>query len=276
MSTWLAPAKLNLFLHVVGQRPDGYHLLQTVFQFIDVYDELEFELRRDGKICRANPLEGIDENNDLSIAAARCLQAQTGCGKGIDISVQKKIPIGAGLGGGSSDAATTLLALNRLWDLGLNRQALAEIGLKLGADVPVFVNGYNAWAQGIGEELQAIALNADYFIVVVPPVHVSTAEIFQNPKLTRDTKPITIRDFREGRGINQLQPVTCEVYPQVQQALDWLSAHEMAMGRARMSGSGSAVFMRTQTMQQAKDMVESCPARWQAFFARGLHKHPHG
>ena len=275
MSTWLAPAKLNLFLHVLGRRSDGYHRLQTVFQFIDIYDELDFELREDGQIRQSQPLKGIDEDQDLSLMAARCLQAKTGCSSGVSISIVKKIPTGAGLGGGSSNAATTLLALNRLWNLGLERQDLAQIGLELGADVPVFVVGDNAWAQGIGEELEPIELKQDYFVVIVPSVHVSTAEIFANPKLTRDAKPITIRDFHAGRGVNQLQAVTCEAYPQVQQALDWLSAYQLESGQARMSGSGSAVFMRTQSLQQAKDMVESCPIYWQAFFARGLLKHPY-
>ena len=228
MSVWLAPAKLNLFLHVVGQRDDGYHLLQTVFQFIDIYDELEFELRGDGQIRQARPLEGIDEDNDLSIKAARSLQSKTGCKQGVNISITKNLPTGAGLGGGSSNAATTLLALNSLWNLGLSRSELGEIGLQLGADVPVFVAGHNAWAQGIGEELEPIELKQAYFVVIVPRVHVSTAEIFANPKLTRDAKPITIRDFLAGHGVNHLQSVTCELYPQVQQALDWLSAHELA------------------------------------------------
>ena len=276
MSIWLAPAKLNLFLHVVGRRADGYHLLQTVYQFIDIYDQISFEIRSDSQICRSKPLEGIAENEDLSILAARYLQAHTGCTKGINIAVEKKIPAGAGLGGGSSDAATTLLALNQLWELGLKREELVQIGLKLGADVPVFVNGLNAWAQGIGEKLTPLELAEDYFVVIVPPVHVSTAEIFANPKLTRDAKPITIPDFLRGCGVNHLQAVTSEVYLEVRQVLDWLTEHGPARDKARMSGSGAAVFIRTQTLQEAKDMVESCPIYWQAFLARGLLKHPHG
>lgn len=284
MVTWLAPAKINLFLHVIGRRADGYHLLQTVFQFIDIYDELSFEVRPDGQIRRVRALEGIDEDQDLSILAARYLKEHTGCSLGVDICIEKRIPSGAGLGGGSSNAATTLLALNQLWHLNLDRGALSRIALKLGADVPVFVNGHNAWAQGIGEELTPLSLDQDDFVVIVPRVHVSTAEIFANPKLTRMAKPITIRDFRAGLGLNHLQPVTCELYPQVQQALDWLSAQSPAVETgsdstryaSRMSGSGAAVFRRTRTMQAAKDMVESCPVQWQAFFARGLLKHPHG
>ena len=275
MKIWLAPAKLNLFLHVTGQRSDGYHLLQTVFQFIDIYDHLSFELRSDDQIRQAIPLPGIDEDQDLSIMAARLLRKTTGIKMGVNIGIEKTIPTGAGLGGGSSNAATTLLALNQLWDLQLDRPSLARIGLELGADVPVFVRGFNAWAQGVGEQLEPIELDQDYYVVIVPPVHVSTAEIFSNPQLTRDTKPITIRDFLAGCGVNDLQPVTCKVYPQVREALDWLSAHNLASEQARMSGSGSAVFVRTQTLQSAKDMVESCPICWQAFFARGLTKHPH-
>lgn len=276
MSTWLAPAKLNLFLHVVGRRPDGYHLLQTVFQFIDVYDELGFEPRDDSRVQRLSANNGIDENSDLIILAARLLQEKTGCRKGANISIQKKIPTGAGLGGGSSDAATTLLALNRIWNLGLCRQKLAEIGLQLGADVPVFVHGHNAWAQGIGEMLEAIELKKAFFAVIVPSVHVPTAEIFKHLDLTEYPKLITIRDFKEGRGTNHLEPVTCKLYPQVRHALDWLSARALAGERARMTGTGAGVFMQTQTLQQAKDMVESCPDYWQAFVARGLLKHPHG
>ncbi len=276
MNAWLAPAKLNLFLHVVGQRPDGYHSLQTVFQFIDVYDQLAFEIREDGEIHQARAIVGIDESQDLSVKAARLLKSLTGCSLGVDISIQKKIPTGAGLGGGSSDAATTLLALNQLWGLGLNRRELADIAVELGADVPVFVNGQNAWAEGIGEKLKPVELKEDCFAVIVPPVHVSTAEIFANPKLTRDAKPITIRDFLAGDAANHLQAVTCRLYPPVLQALDWLSARGPAKEKARMRGSGAAVFMRMQSLQQAKDVVESCPVHWQAFFARGLLKHPYG
>ncbi len=272
MVVWLAPAKLNLFLHVVGQRADGYHLLQTVFQFIDFYDELEFHIREDGQIHQAKPIVGITEDQDLAILAARRLQQSTGCVKGVDISIKKNIPTGAGLGGGSSNAATTLLALNQLWELDLDRQQLAQLGLELGADVPVFVFGQNAWAEGVGEALTPVELERSHFVVIIPAVHVSTAEIFSNPKLTRDAKPIKIRDFLAGHGHNQLQRVTCELYPQVQQALDWLGRH----GKAQMSGSGAAVFIRAESAESAEKIVQQCPSLWQAIYARGLTKHPHG
>ena len=272
MSIWLAPAKLNLFLHVVGRRCDGYHLLQTVFQFIDFYDELEFSLRNDGEIHQAELLDGISEEQDLAIIAARALQRHTGCSNGIDIGITKNIPTGAGLGGGSSNAATTLLALNKLWNLNLSRDELAEIGLELGADVPVFVRGYNAWAEGIGEQLVPIELSQTHFIVVIPPIHVSTVKIFSHLKLTRDAKPIKIRDFLAGQGENHLQTVTCKLYPQVQQTLDWLGK----FGKAQMSGSGAAVFMIAESADHAAKIVQQCPPDWQAIYARGLTKHPHG
>ncbi len=271
MKAWLAPAKLNLFLQVVGQRQDGYHLLQTVFQFIDFYDELEFACRNDGRVCQARALPGISEDQDLAIVAARVLQQYTDCRQGVDIGITKRIPTGAGLGGGSSNAATTLLALNELWQLNLDREELAEISHRLGADVPVFVHGYNAWAEGIGEQLTPITLTQAHFVVVIPPIHVSTAEIFANPKLTRDAKPIKIRDFLAGTGGNGLQNITCQLYPQVQQALDWLGNY----GDAQMSGSGAAVFMAAESARQAAQIVERCPSHWHAIYARGLTKHPH-
>ncbi len=272
MSVWLAPAKLNLFLHVIGRRQDGYHLLQTVFQFIDFYDELKFILRNDREVRQAEPLAGISEDQDLAVIAARALQQHTSCSKGIDIHISKNIPTGAGLGGGSSNAATTLVALNELWGLNLNRDELAVIGLELGADVPVFVRGYNAWAEGIGEQLEPITLPQNHFVVIIPPIHVSTTEIFTNPKLTRDAKPIKIRDFLAGQGDNHLQKVTCELYPQVQKALDWLGK----FGEAQMSGSGAAVFMAVEFADHAAEIVQQCPACWQAISVRGLTKHPHG
>ena len=272
MTTWLAPAKLNLFLHVVGQRADGYHLLQTVFQFIDFYDELEFSVRSDSGIHQAVPIDGISEDQNLAILAAKRLQQYTDCKKGADISIIKKIPMGAGLGGGSSNAATTLLALNQLWQLGLGRKELAQIGLEIGADVPVFVQGWNAWAEGLGEELTPIELDSSHFIVIIPPIHVATVEIFSNPKLTRDAKPIKIRDFLAGSSENQMQPVTCELYPQVQQVVDWLGNY----GEPQMSGSGAAVFIRANSAQKAEEIVKECPSRWQAIYAKGLTKHPHG
>jgi len=191
--TCSAPAKLNLFLHVVGRRPDGYHLLQTLFRFIDLHDTLHFTLREDGAVHRTNCIEGVAEEQDLCVRAARLLQTETGCTSGVDITVEKHIPMGGGLGGGSSDAATTLIALNRLWSLGLSRTHLMRLGLRLGADVPVFVFGENAFAEGVGEELQAYPLPEAWYVVLFPPVQVPTAQIFANPELTRDTVSITMR-----------------------------------------------------------------------------------
>jgi len=195
MTTFPAPAKLNLFLHVVGRRPDGYHLLQTVFRFVDYGDSLSFNIRDDGVIRRVNPLPGLDLEQDLTVRAARLLQQETGCRLGADIVLEKRLPMGGGLGGGSSDAATVLLALNRLWNLNLGRQMLQDLGLRLGADVPVFVFGESAFAEGVGEKLQSVVLPPAWYVVLVPSVAVSTAEIFTSRELTRDTKPIKMSDF---------------------------------------------------------------------------------
>lgn len=269
---WLAPAKLNLFLHVTGRREDGYHLLQTVFQFIDLYDELEFTTRPDGRIHRIGGLDGIAEVEDLAVIAARRLQQAAGCDKGVDISIIKTIPAGAGLGGGSSDAATTLIALNQLWKLGLDRGELARIGLEIGADVPVFVRGENAWAEGVGEELRPIELESYHFVIVIPPIHVPTGEVFANLKLTCEPKPIKIRDFLEGNSANHLQETTCRLYPQVARVIDWLAQY----GQPRMTGTGSAVFLKARSRQQAQELAGLCPSPWRAVYVRGLSKHPHG
>src|SRR5574340_1709088 len=232
-----APAKLNLFLHVVGRRPDGYHLLQTVFRFIDLHDTLHFSLREDGAVRRANAVEGVAEDQDLCVRAAQLLQSETGCRLGVDISVEKHIPMGGGLGGGSSDAATTLIALNRLWSLGLPRARLMQLGLRLGADVPVFVFGKNAFAEGVGEELQAYPLPEAWYVVLFPPVQVPTAQIFAHPELTRDTVSITMRALSERHGDlhNDLQSVACKLYPEVERHIAWLGN----FGRAMMTGSGA-------------------------------------
>ena len=227
-----APAKLNLFLHVVGRRPDGYHLLQTLFRFIDLHDTLHFSLRADGVVQRTHAIEGVAEEQDLCVRAARLLQSETGCGLGVDITLEKRIPMGGGLGGGSSDAATALIALNRLWSLGLSRTYLMQIGLKLGADVPVFIFGENAFAQGVGERLQACALPEAWYVVLFPPVQVSTAQIFARldvadwdvarldfagRELTGDTVSITMRALLEPERQfrNDLQPLVCNLYPEV-------------------------------------------------------------
>ena len=269
-ATFPAPAKLNLFLHVMGQRPDGYHLLQTVFRFIDYGDSLSFTIRDDGVVRRVNPLSGLDPERDLCVRAARLLQQETGCRQGADIVLEKHLPMGGGLGGGSSDAATTLLALNRLWNLNLSRQALQELGLRLGADVPVFVFGESAFAEGVGEKLQPVALPEAWYVVLVPPVAVPTAEIFASRELTRNTKPIKMLDFSTGCGRNDLEPVVCGKYPQVAECLAWLKR----FGDARMTGSGACVFAGFPTEEEAHRVFSKKPAQMSGFVARGLDRHP--
>jgi 4-diphosphocytidyl-2-C-methyl-D-erythritol kinase len=269
-ATYPAPAKLNLFLHVVGQRPDGYHLLQTVFRFVDYGDSLSFVVRDDGAIRRMNPLPGLDAEQDLTVRAARLLQQATGCQQGADITLEKRLPMGGGLGGGSSDAATTLLALNRLWNLNLSRQTLQELGLHLGADVPVFIFGESAFAEGVGEKLQPLSLPAAWYVVLVPPVAVPTAEIFASRELTRDTKPIKMLDFSTGWGHNDLEPVVCRKYLQVSECLAWLKR----FGDARISGSGACVFAGFPSEEEAHRVFSRKPATMAGFVAKGLDRHP--
>jgi 4-diphosphocytidyl-2-C-methyl-D-erythritol kinase len=270
MIAYPAPAKLNLFLHVVGRRPDGYHLLQTVFRFVDFGDSLGFTLRDDGQVRRVNPIAGLEPEQDLTVRAARLLQQETGCRRGVDITLDKRLPMGGGLGGGSSDAATVLLALNRLWELNLGRTRLQELGLRLGADVPVFVFGESAFAEGVGEQLQPVALPPAWYVVLVPPVSVATAEIFASRDLTRDTKPIKMSDFSTGCGHNDLEPVVCEKYPQVAESLAWLRA----FGDARMTGSGACVFAEFRDEIEARRVFSQKPEQWAGFVAKGLDRHP--
>ena len=265
-----APAKLNLFLHIVGRRADGYHLLQTAFRFIDYGDEISLAVRADGEIRRTTALEGVPAQQDLTVRAARALQQETGCREGADIGVVKRLPMGGGLGGGSSDAATTLIALNRLWRTGLSRGGLQQIALKLGADVPVFVFGENAFAEGIGERLQALRLRPAWYLVLVPELAVSTAEIFSAAELTRNTNAITIAAFSVGRGHNDLEPVVCRRYPQVARHLEWLQRY----GDARMTGSGACVFCAFDSEEQARRVLGELPADMRGFVARGLDRHP--
>ena len=281
MLTCPAPAKLNLFLHVTGRRADGYHTLQTLFRFIDLQDTLHFSLRDDGIVRRTNIVEGITEEQDLCVRAARLLQSDTGCGLGADIAVEKHIPMGGGLGGGSSDAATTLIALNRLWSLGLSRAHLMQLGLRLGADVPVFVFGENAFAEGVGERLQAFPLPDAWYVVLFPPVHVPTARIFADPELTRDTVSITMRALSEsrirGRQLhNDLQSVVCKLYPEVAPYLSWLDK----FGVARMTGSGACVFAEFASRKEAEAVMKQLPPDMRGsnsmggVVAQGLAKHP--
>jgi 4-diphosphocytidyl-2-C-methyl-D-erythritol kinase len=267
---WPAPAKLNLFLHVVGRRADGYHLLQTAFRLIDLADTIEFAPRGDGAIALARPLDGVPDADDLTVRAARLLQAETGCRRGVTIAVEKRIPVGGGLGGGSSDAATTLVALNELWGTRLPRTALARLGLALGADVPFFLFGRNAFAEGVGEVLAELALPPAWYVVVAPQVAVSTREIFASPELTRDTKPLKIAAFFPGLGRNDLEPVVRARFPEVGRALDWLGR----FGDARMSGSGSSVFIQCRSAEQARAVAAQVPGPWRAWAVRGLDRHP--
>ncbi|HEU0189197.1 MAG TPA: 4-(cytidine 5'-diphospho)-2-C-methyl-D-erythritol kinase [Gallionella sp.] len=269
-----APAKLNLFLHVVGRRPDGYHLLQTLFRFIDLQDTLHFSLREDGAVLRTNAIEGVAEEQDLCVRAAKLLQGETGCALGVDIEVEKRIPMGGGLGGGSSDAATTLIALNRLWSLGLSRPRLMQLGLRLGADVPVFIFGENAFAEGVGEELEAYPLADAWYVVLFPPVHVPTAEVFAHPELTRDTVSITMRALPkrqfEQQLRNDLQSVVCSLYPEVGRYITWLGN----FGKAMMTGSGACVFAEYASRSQAEAVLQQLPHGMRGVVAQGLARHP--
>ena len=275
-----APAKLNLFLHVVGRRSDGYHLLQTVFRFIDYGDELAFRIRDDALIRRTTQLDGVPEEGDLCVRAARLLQGHTGSPLGADIELVKRLPLGGGLGGGSSDAATTLIALNRLWKTGLPRVELQELGLRLGADVPVFIFGRSAFAEGVGERLQELVLEPAWYLVLVPEAAVSTAEIFSAAELTRNTNAITIAAFSVGHGSNEsgfmvtgrndLEPVVIRRYPQVALHLEWLRQY----GDARMTGSGACVFCAFGSEVQAARILAEAPAGMRGFVARGLDRHP--
>jgi len=266
--SWPAPAKLNLFLHVVGRREDGYHLLQTAFQFLDIADELEFSLRDDEVICRQASYDNIPEKADLVVRAAEMLRQYSQRSFGVDIRVHKRLPMGGGLGGGSSDAATTLVALNSILGLGLGADKLAAIGLKLGADVPVFVGCQAAWAEGVGEKLTPITPPEDWFLVVVPDCQVATAEIFDADDLTRNTPAITIRDFLDGAGHNDCEKAARRRYPEVDEALAWLGQRY----ETRMTGTGACVFARFATQEQADVAAATLPDRWQIFVAKGLNR----
>jgi len=268
---WPAPGKLNLFLHVVGRRADGYHLLQTAFQFIGLCDGIRFWRRPSGVIERVGELPGVPAEADLSVRAARRLAARTPPDRpGVAIEVHKRLPMQGGVGGGSSDAATVLLALNHLWQLGLSRQRLQEIGLTLGADVPVFIFGRNAFAEGIGESLRPVDLPAAWYIVLEPPVQVPTAAIFAAAELKRDSTPIHASDWIPGVGGNDLQAVAVSRYPAVGEHLRWLSAH----GEARMSGSGACIFAEFCSPGAAAAVIRQLPAEMRGWIAAGLDGHP--
>lgn len=270
MNAYPAPAKLNLFLHVVGRRPDGYHLLQTLFRFLDFGDSLEIGARRDGDIRLLSPLPGVPEESDLCGRAARLLKAHTGCRLGADIRLVKRLPLGGGLGGGSSDAASVLLALNRLWRLDLPRTELQALGLSLGADVPVFVFGRSAFAQGVGEVLEPWTPAPASYVVLTPPVHVSTPAVFAHPGLTRNTPAVTIAALSEGFGHNDLQSVACALNPVVADYLGWLQER----GDARMTGSGACVFAALPDRAAAEKVFAERPGHMSGFVADGVDQHP--
>lgn len=265
-----APAKLNLFLHVTGQRSDGYHLLQTVFCLLDWNDYLDFTLRTDGAVIRQTDVPEVPEQDDLTVRAARLLQQTTGCNLGVDIAIDKNLPMGAGLGGGSSNAATTLIALNRLWQLGLSRETLQILGRRLGADVPFFVYGRSAFAEGVGDVFQPLELKKKHYVVVFPGVHIPTARIFSSGELTRDSVPITISDFAVSTTRNDLQKVACKYYPEVAQAIDWLKQYAPT---ARMTGSGACVFAEVVTRQEGQQIVAQCPTQWKAWYTQSIQQH---
>ncbi len=265
---WPAPAKLNLFLHVIGRRADGYHELQTIFRILDYCDYLGFQVREDGVVRRLGNPELPPR--DLSVRAAELLREQSGCRLGVDIVIDKRIPAGAGLGGGSSDAATTLRVLNRLWGTGFADAELSALGATLGADVPVFLGGGTAWAEGIGERLTPCDLEPAWYCVVVPPVVVATAAVFADPELTRDSPVIKIRDFLAGRSRNDLEPVTCRRFPAVAGALEALRGY----GDARMTGSGAAVFVEVADRNEGLRILDSLPAGLTGFVAHSIEEPP--
>jgi 4-diphosphocytidyl-2-C-methyl-D-erythritol kinase len=270
---WPAPAKLNLFLHVTGRRPDGYHTLQTVFQLLDHCDEILLEPTRDGLISRPEGPVGVPAEQDLALRAARLLQTASGCGQGAEIRVRKRIPAGGGLGGGSSDAATVLVGLNRLWGLDWSAEQLAELGLRLGADVPVFVHGRSAWADGVGERLRPVTLPPAFYLVVCPDCVVSTAAVFADPELTRNTPETTINGFISHGGRNDCEPVARRLYPEVGAVLDWLAAR---CGRRPvcLTGTGGCAFAAFGAKAEAAGVLAELPAEWTGFVARGLAESP--
>jgi len=265
---WPAPAKLNLMLRITGRRADGYHLLQTVFQIIDLCDWLTFHRVEGGQISLLNPIPGVPEEEDLTVRAANLLKQHTGCQEGVCIEIEKNLPMGGGLGGGSSDAATTLVVLNELWRLDLPRDELMALGLRLGADVPVFVYGQSAWAEGVGEQLQAIVLPEQWVVVIKPECHVNTREIFLAEGLTRDSKVIKMRDFLAGDGRNDCTKIVCELYEPVKKALVDLSRYS----EAKLTGTGACVFAQFDSKEKAELAYHALTEKWDVYLARGLNK----
>ncbi len=266
----VSPAKLNLFLHILGKRKDGYHELQTVFQLLDYGDDMHFSLRDDSLISLEPTFSHIQPKDNLIIKAAEALRDVSNCTRGIDITIEKRLPIGGGIGGGSSNAATTLLALNHLWSTGLSVHELSKIGLALGADVPVFIQGKTAWAEGVGENLQPLELDEVWYCVLAPDCQVSTASVFSQKDLTRDTRPITIPAFLDQGGKNDCQPVVERLYPEVAEALSWLNR----FSSAQMTGTGGCVFAQFPSRKEAIMVFDQRPNQFGGFVARGINHSP--
>jgi 4-diphosphocytidyl-2-C-methyl-D-erythritol kinase len=266
----LSPAKLNLFLHITGRRGDGYHQLQTLFQLLDFGDQMEFTAHDSDDLELVCPGLNLAPEQNLVFRAARLLQQHSGCSTGARIVVKKRIPAGGGLGGGSSNAATTLLALNQLWHLNLEVAELAALGLALGADVPVFVHGHSAWAEGIGEQLQPVEIAESWYVLIDPKCAISTAEVFSQQQLTRSTSPIKIATFFTQGGRNDCETVVRQLYPEVDKALIWLRN----FGQARITGTGACIFAPVTSEQQAQQIQQQIPAEWEGFVARGINHSP--
>jgi 4-diphosphocytidyl-2-C-methyl-D-erythritol kinase len=267
---WPAPAKLNLMLRIVGRRTDGYHLLQTVFQFIDLCDWFTFHQDDSGMVWLKNPIPGVPEQSDLTVRAALLLKAESGCKKGVCIEVEKNLPMGGGVGGGSSDAATVLLVLNKLWNINFSTEKLMQLGLQLGADVPVFIYGFAAWAEGVGELLVKITVPEQWFVVIKPYCHVDTKEIFSTKDLTRDSKPIKIADFLAGQHQNDCLDVVSKLYKSVETALFELSH----FSEARLTGTGACVFAEFACEEKAREAYNALQNHWQVYLAKGMNKSP--
>ncbi|MFL0800077.1 MAG: 4-(cytidine 5'-diphospho)-2-C-methyl-D-erythritol kinase [Agarilytica sp.] len=270
MLTLPSPAKLNLFLHITGQRPDGYHELQTVFQILDYGDEISFASNDSGEISISPPIPGLAIKDNLIFKAAKILQQHTGSSYGADIHLVKKLPMGGGIGGGSSNAATTLIALDHLWDTQQSLDTLAELGRQLGADIPVFVRGQSAWAEGVGEQLTPLELPTQYFVILAPKCHVSTAEVFSHKELTRDTLAITVAAFLKRGGKNDCQPLVETLFPQVRDAVEWLSRQ----GPTQLTGTGACVFASFPSVEAAEAVLANKPERFDGFVAKGVNQSP--
>lgn len=271
--TVTAPAKLNLFLHITGRREDGYHLLQTVFQFLDYADTISLTLREDGVVNRTSDLPGVEAEDDLVVKAAKRLQRHCATSLGVDIAVDKILPMGGGLGGGSSNAASVLVGLNHLWGCGLEQQELMDLGVELGADVPVFIFAQSAWAEGVGERLKAVELPEKWFLVLKPSINVSTAKVFSNSQLRRDCSTITIRDFLEGQTENVCEKPVREIYPEVDQALTDLARY-CENGESKLTGTGACVFAAFDNKEQAESALSALSEKWDGFVARGMNQTP--